>query len=417
MKLSERFSKFIRSHMWQILFILLKLFSRLLPSGRPAQDSGSSALIIHPFGSVGDTVLIVPLIEKLKSDFKYYEIDLLIQTNMAPLFVGHPDLRHIHAYDPNSKRIKPLKVISNFVTLTFFFARNLKSIKYELSLSTRWDSDVLGMFVRFASHLVGAKSRCAYSMTVDGGHRGVDRFQTHLAFGGAGEHQLLRHLRLSDRAGLTSSQEAEELKIRVPMPWLQTIALEHAAAATEIIHARTDWNATAAYAAISPGATSMLRKWPTEHITALSGMIREQLGLNILIIGSAADAAYCKDVVSAIGPSAISIAGQTNVRELIAIIHQAALFVGNDSGPAHIAGAVGTQTVVVSPFPLSCNQDHPNSPVRFRPCGPRVSVVQPSSPLPPCTNVCVQIAPHCIAQVTPRVVFSSIESLRRAARL
>jgi ADP-heptose:LPS heptosyltransferase len=84
-----------------------------------------------------------------------------------------------------------------------------------------------------------------------------------------------------------------------------------------------------------------------------------------------------------------------------------------DSGIAHIAGALGIPTVVLSPFPSSCAEEHPNSPTRFRPCGPRVRVLQPESPLPPCHPTCSFSGPHCIQQITPEDVLEAVRELLR----
>ena len=122
--------------------------------------------------------------------------------------------------------------------------------------------------------------------------------------------------------------------------------------------------------------------------------------LEFLLIGGPDEAECCEDLARRAPTRRISLAGKTTLLQLVALIANAALFVGNDSGPAHIAGGLGVPTVVISPFPLSCNQEHPNSPMRFRPCGPSVAIVRPAEPLAPCVQACEMDEPHCIQQVS-----------------
>ena len=65
----------------------------------------------------------------------------------------------------------------------------------------------------------------------------------------------------------------------------------------------------------------------------------------------------------------------------------------------------------ISPFPLSCEQEHPNSPVRFRPVGPQVAVVRPAQPLHPCVQACEMEDAHCIQQVSVDQVLRAIDDL------
>ncbi|MGC2547755.1 MAG: glycosyltransferase family 9 protein, partial [Silvibacterium sp.] len=137
----------------------------------------------------------------------------------------------------------------------------------------------------------------------------------------------------------------------------------------------------------------------------------ERRGLRTIIIGGPADGRLCAQLANLIGDSALSVAGKTDSLQMLDLLAGSELFLGNDSGPAHIAGGLGISTVVVSPFPLSCALDHPNSPQRFRPAGPRVKVLQPQDPLSPCSPMCQQDAQHCILQVSGEEVLAAIQSV------
>ena len=85
---------------------------------------------------------------------------------------------------------------------------------------------------------------------------------------------------------------------------------------------------------------------------------------------------------------------------MCAVLEQCDLFIGNDSGPAHLAAAMNCPTVVVSRHPRNGALDHSNSPARFAPRGGRVMVLQPASGMDDCTECCREAEAHCILQVT-----------------
>jgi hypothetical protein len=98
-------------------------------------------------------------------------------------------------------------------------------------------------------------------------------------------------------------------------------------------------------------------------------------------------------------PEAASTAGQLSIRETAALIGRCDALVGVDSGPVHLAAAVGTPVAVLSCHPVAGSPKHANSPMRFAPWaadGSSVLVLQPASGTPPCSDCCNAAGPHCI---------------------
>jgi len=88
------------------------------------------------------------------------------------------------------------------------------------------------------------------------------------------------------------------------------------------------------------------REWPSDRFASLA---RELMagGRTVLVCGTASERATCAEVARAAGPGAVSVAGETDLPTLAALVQRAALAVCNDSGLAHLAGAVGTPTVTL----------------------------------------------------------------------
>jgi ADP-heptose:LPS heptosyltransferase len=165
------------------------------------------------------------------------------------------------------------------------------------------------------------------------------------------------------------------------------------------------------YAVIAPGATKAYNIWPTEQLAITMQALHDQFSLYLYLIGSTADAPVCEELVRRMPEYATSMGGKTNLQEVARLISRAEIFVGMDSGMAHVAGALGKPTVVLFPFPSSCKEEHSNSAVRFRPAGPHVRVLQPEHPLPPCNPTCIFPGSHCITQIDPEQVITAAREL------
>jgi len=89
------------------------------------------------------------------------------------------------------------------------------------------------------------------------------------------------------------------------------------------------------------------------------------------------------------------------------VLERCDLFIGNDSGAAHLAAAMDCRTIVISRHPRNGDPNHGNSPLRFAPYGREVRVLQPPAGLDACTDCCRVPEPHCITAVSVDDVFAA----------
>ncbi len=101
------------------------------------------------------------------------------------------------------------------------------------------------------------------------------------------------------------------------------------------------------YAIVHPGSQLPSRRWPPGHFAAVADALAE-LGLTVLLTGTAAEAGLTAAVASAMYWRPIDLAGHTDLWTLGALIENAAVLVCNDTGVSHVAAALGTPSVVVS---------------------------------------------------------------------
>ncbi|TDN90694.1 glycosyltransferase family 9 protein [Microbacterium sp. BK668] len=100
---------------------------------------------------------------------------------------------------------------------------------------------------------------------------------------------------------------------------------------------------------LHPGSTDPRRRWPVERFAELAARCARD-GHRVVVVGDGEDAPVADAVAGAARPSDAgaavqSLAGRLSLSELVALLSAADVFVGNDSGPRHLAQAVGTATV------------------------------------------------------------------------
>ncbi len=103
------------------------------------------------------------------------------------------------------------------------------------------------------------------------------------------------------------------------------------------------------YVVVAHRAVAESRRWGTANYTELSRRLTTEFDTKVVLVGGGDDRPSGEEIIESIGGGNVfNLAGKTSLRESAAIMSRARLFIGNDSGPAHLAAAVGTPLVVLS---------------------------------------------------------------------
>jgi heptosyltransferase-2 len=101
-------------------------------------------------------------------------------------------------------------------------------------------------------------------------------------------------------------------------------------------------------AAIIPGAArGPSKRWPEERFAEVGRRLAKEAGCRIVACGTGSERALCDEVAAAAGPSALNLAGETTLPELVAVLSFCSVAVANDSGGMHLAAAAGSTVVAV----------------------------------------------------------------------
>ncbi len=99
---------------------------------------------------------------------------------------------------------------------------------------------------------------------------------------------------------------------------------------------------------VSPGAAyGTAKRWIPERFAAAAAELSRRLDANIVIFGSPAEAELAESIASQAGSRAHSLAGKTSLSEFIELASTCSVYLTNDSGPMHVAAALGLPTVAI----------------------------------------------------------------------
>lgn len=98
---------------------------------------------------------------------------------------------------------------------------------------------------------------------------------------------------------------------------------------------------------LHPGAKIATRRWMPDRFAAVGDWLAQQYDAAIVITGGADERAICRHVQALMRYPALDMAGTTSLGGLAALLQRLDLFVTNDSGPAHLAAAVGTRCITI----------------------------------------------------------------------
>jgi ADP-heptose:LPS heptosyltransferase/GT2 family glycosyltransferase len=160
--------------------------------------------------------------------------------------------------------------------------------------------------------------------------------------------------------------------------------------------------------AIHPGAGNVTKQWPEEHFSALIDLLIEKNNVNILLVGGADEVEVAAALLANVQrPEAVaSMAGKTSLADLPRLLKNCALYIGNDSGPKHIAAAVGIPTVGIHSGVVD--------PVEWGPIGPNAVALRRNMTCSPCYLAKAEDCPRalaCLRFFEPNLVYETADML------
>ena len=165
---------------------------------------------------------------------------------------------------------------------------------------------------------------------------------------------------------------------------------------------------------VHPGSRSPCRLWPAESFAAVCDRVQDELGAQAVLVGGPGDAELVAEIRRLARAHILTLPEPPSLPRFAALARLAAVVLCHDSGPMHVAAAVGTPVVA-----LYGSQNA----VLFRPAGEHHTLLQPPMPCTECVapGKCVPLDSYrnyCVRRLTVEEVFAAVGAQlarRRAA--
>ncbi|MFC1792494.1 glycosyltransferase family 9 protein [Planctomycetota bacterium] len=280
-------------------------------------------LITKP-SSLGDIVLALPALRALRMSFPEAKISWLIRPEFAQLIENHPHLDEIITFD--RKLLGKAWFHPSAFGALLSLIRKLRRSKYDVVF------DFQGLF-RTASlaWLSGCKTRFGMANA----REFSTIFYTHkIPQDIESIHMVDYYLKIIQAAG------ASEFGVEFVFP-------PNPDTEDSVGRLLASHGIKGNYAVLISGSAHQDKCWPPERFAQLADKISSQYNLSIVATGSASESGIVEKLQEKANVPIANLAGQTSLSELVALLKRARLAVSNDTGPGHIAAAVGIPLVLM----------------------------------------------------------------------
>jgi len=316
----------------------------------PIDPSTTRRILIRANNWIGDVVMISPAVRAIRERFTRARIAMVAKTWVLEALAGNPCFDELIEYDPDG--------VHRGVAGRLRLARALRQgAPFDLAVLFQKAFDAAAI-----ARLAGARCRVGYATDTR------SALLTHaLTLPAEGTHHAEVFLGLARALGCD---------VRDPIPFFHLTADDRTLAASHI--ERSPLSGIGLRVAIHPGASKRPRAWHPERYGALARALHGAVGARILLIGGAEEAALLESIQSGLkGIPCFAPGPALRLKEMAGILATCDLFVGNDSGPMHLAAALRVPTVGIF---------GPGRGATTGPVGPpnRVAVIERDYPCAPC---------------------------------
>jgi heptosyltransferase-2 len=368
---------------------------RLRKGSTPAAFGDCQRVLVIRLDEIGDLALFSPFLREFRRSFPRMRVSLVVKPLVRDLMRDCPYIDELLLFDPRP-RDWPIEPIGLHLRAVCFAARRLWPRRFDAAIVPRRGHDYY--YANQIAYLSGAGQRI--------GHRASEASSsssllTKIVDVVPVAHEVTQNLNFLRALGGEARDDSLEL-------WPSK---EDRAFAVRLLndHGITRGESPVA---LFPGASARHKVWPVDFFRDLSYRLYHLMGLRTVVIGGQAEVEAARAICREGQGACVNLAGKTTLTQSTAVLRQCALYVGNDSGPKHLAAASGIPVVEVSPIPIGASDCDTNSPARFGPWKVASRIVRPARPLPPCPpDGCRATVPHCIRQVSVDDVFRAVNSL------
>ncbi len=331
--------------------------------------------IIKP-SALGDIAHSLPVLTALRGRFPDAHISWIVNHGYAAILEKHPHLDELVAFDRGAVR-------KSWLGAGFEFARFLNRLgksRFDMAIDLQglFRTGLMTMATRASVRigLASAREGAGFCYT----HRVDDRSDVTLA--------VDRYWRVIEALGNAPATKtflvpvqpeartwAQSLLCQYPRPWL----------------------------AVGVGSRWLTKRWPPEHFAALVRRAQATFGGTALFVGAPEEAELAQVAASLLTGPMVQLTGKTTLPQLVALLSEGDVMIANDTGPLHLAVALGRPVVA----PYTCTLVERTGPYGQTDRAVETSIWCRGSYLKTCPRM------ECMAELTPERLWAPLEMILR----
>jgi heptosyltransferase-2 len=310
-------------------------------------DLGSNLMnriMVRGANWIGDAVMTLPALERLRSSFPRSHISLLATPLTTGLFESSPLVDEIIEYRRKEDGVRAFLEAVRMMRARRFDLAALFQNAFEAALGAALG----GAHVRIGFAAQGRGPLLTHKLRRGPLHSGRHQVHDYLDIVAECERVCLGGNLDSRSSNLKPQISNLESQVSNPLPSLIASPAQRRAAQSLLRPAGVDTNSRP-LVALNAGATnSRAKRWPEDRFAALADQLIESLDSRIVFIGAASERDGAERIIRQMKRrGAINLAGETGMTELIGALDACDLLISNDTGPAHIAAALGRPTLTI----------------------------------------------------------------------
>ncbi len=331
-------------------------------------------ILLVKLSALGDVVQTLPVLAALKRERPELRIHWAVEEEQAGLLEGHPLIDRLLVFPRRRilRLIRHPRTLGQGLALARAFVRTLRAESYDAVL------DLQGLL---KSALVVALARSPRKVGFANHREGSTWVLTEkLPPYDPDQHAVRRYL--SAAACLGGLEEPVEFPLP-PHPSAREVSRRKGLPAPP-------------WVVFIPATRWRTKLWPEKGWRELASRI-SGLGLPLLWVGGPGDQAY----ISGLAVKGLNLSGKLTLKELAGVLSGAAAVVSVDTGPMHLAAAIGRPVVALF---------GPTAPWRTGPFGKGHRVLRAGLPCSPCFRRSCQ-DPRCLSEISPEEVFAALREV------
>ncbi len=335
-------------------------------------------ILITRTDRMGDVILSLPAVRQVRRACPDAYIAFMIAGENRALAGPGTDVDEVLAYDKKGEHKGVLRNLS--------FIREIRKRKFDLAIALHPSNRT--HLILFAS---GIRRRVGYGRKL--GWLLTERVP-HLKQMGE-KHEVDYNLDVISAAGFDTRDADREPHVPVSARALDKVKklLSSSGISGDVM-------------AIHAGSSCPSKKWPIERFAAVADILSGRRGVDIVMVGDGSCKGDAAQLVKLTEARVLDLTGELDLENLAAFFSLCRLVISNDSGPAHLAAAVGTPVVVIF------GRDDPGlSPSRWAPVSRKAMILHSPAGCVPClAHNCVS-GFRCLANISVQDVVEASEQL------